>query len=309
MTALWLQDLLQFTLDGLVDGGIYALVGLGLCLSFITLRRMNLAYGATAMLGAYIGLWAQQNWGLPVWLMVLLTVAATVLVGAYVERLCFAGRTDATLANARGHDRTALQSHDVVAMASSFAIWMQLEQVAVNLLPQHLQGFPSLAAHSEWSLGPWFVRPDRLALSALGMALCLLMARWISASRTGLAWRATTQQATASHLVGMPVAKLQRHGFWLASALSAVAALGVLLLDGQVTPMFGMWMLLKGLVATLLFGGNSLYAVLWGGLLLGQVEAHAQWVLGAQGREFAMYALLLLMLVTRRPSPSQGAHA
>lgn len=306
---LWWQDLVQFTLDGLVDGGIYALVGLGLCLSFITLKRMNLAYGATAMLGAYVGLWAQAHWGLPVWAMALLILATTVAIGAYVERLCFAGRANGALSALRGGADGHLQSHDVVAMAASFAIWMQLEQLAVNLLPNHLQGFPSLAVEQEWTWGPWSLRPDRLFLSWVGAGLCLWMAHWVQRSRTGLAWRATTQQATAAHLSGMPVARLQRHGFWLASALSAVAALGVLLLDGQITPMFGMWMLLKGLVATLLLGGQSLRAVLWGGLLLGQVEAHAQWLLGAQGREFAMYALLLVMLTVRRAPPDTEAHA
>ena len=43
-------DLLQLMLDGLLDGGVYALLGLGLSLTFGCLRRLNLAYGATAML-------------------------------------------------------------------------------------------------------------------------------------------------------------------------------------------------------------------------------------------------------------------
>lgn len=309
MSAVWLLDLLQFTLDGLVDGGIYALVGLGLCLSFITLRRMNLAYGATAMLGAYVGLWAQQRWAFPLWLMALLVVAVTVLVGAYVEQLCFAGRGAGDVSALRSGQQAQLHSHEVVAMASSFAIWMQLEQLAVNLLPRHLNGFPSLAVASEWSLGPWSVRADRLLLSMLGVGLCWLMARWIQGSRTGLALRATTDQPTAAHLTGMPVSRLQRHGFYLSSALSAVAALGVLFLDGQITPMFGMWLLLKGLVATLLLGGQDVRSVLLGGLLLGQVESHAQWLLGAQGREFAMYALLLTLLVWRHGRPGEGQAA
>lgn len=306
MTTLWLLDLVQFTFDGLVDGGIYALVGLGLCLSFITLRRMNLAYGATAMLGAYVGLWAQQRWNLPLWLMAVLVLAVTVLVGAYVEQLCFAGRGAGAVAGLREGQQAHLNSHEVVAMAASFAIWMQLEQLAVNLLPRHLNGFPSLAMAAEWTLGPWFVRGDRLMLSVLGVGLCWLMARWIEGSRMGLALRATTQQPMAAHLTGMAVSRLQRHGFYLASVLSAVAALGVLMLDGQVTPMFGMWMLLKGLVATLLLGGHDVRSVLYGGLLLGQVESHAQWLLGAQGREFAMYALLLLMLVWRHGRLAEG---
>jgi branched-subunit amino acid ABC-type transport system permease component len=61
--------------------------------------------------------------------------------------------------------------------------------------------------------------------------------------------------------------------------------------------MFGMWMLLKGLVAAMLGGLGSVRGVLWGGLFLGVVEAFAQSALGAQGREFATYALLFFVLV------------
>ena len=80
-------------------------------------------------------------------------------------------------------------------------------------------------------------------------------------------------------------------------SLSGIAAFAVLSLAGQVTPMFGMWVLVKGLVAAMLGGLGSISGVLCGGLLLGVVEAHAQALFGAAGREFATYALLFLVLV------------
>ncbi|MFM8343642.1 MAG: ABC transporter permease subunit, partial [Betaproteobacteria bacterium] len=79
-------------------------------------------------------------------------------------------------------------------------------------------------------------------------------------------------------------------------------AFAVLSLDGQVTPMFGMWVLFKGLVAAMLGGLGSVRGVLWGGLVLGVVEAHAQSLLGAQGREFITYAVLFAVLVWPRRS-------
>ena len=75
------------------------------------------------------------------------------------------------------------------------------------------------------------------------------------------------------------------------------AQANVLAIEGQVTPMLGMWMLTKGLVAAMLGGLGSVRGVLLGGWLLGIVEAHAQAAFGAVGREFATYALLFLVLV------------
>jgi branched-subunit amino acid ABC-type transport system permease component len=281
-------DLLQTTLDGLLDGGSYALVGLGLSLTFGSLRRLNLAYGATAMLAAYIGAWLHIRHQAPVWLVAVTVIVAATLIGLYVERLCFANTRDEAT-QPRGAPIAGADGREVVALASSFAIWMQLEQLAVNLLPRHLNAFPSLAVNQNWFIGSGaselMIRPDRLVLALLSVVLTLGLAHWLERSRVGLSWRAVADQRTAAHLMGMPVPRLQMMGFAAACALSGIAAFAVLSVDGQVTPMFGMW----------------------GGLLLGVVEAHAQSLLGAQGREFVTYALLFAVLVWPRRSLGERA--
>ena len=300
-----MSELLQTTLDGLLDGSAYALVGLGLALSFGTLRRLNLAYGAGAMLAAYVGAWLHQKHGAPVAAVALAVVVTAVIVGLYVERLCFADAARAAPDASAGHAGGAalpVAGHDgreVVALASTFAVWMQLEQLAVNLLPRHLNPFPSLAASGEWSWAGLVVRPDRAALAALAVALTLALAAYLRGTRGGLAWRATADRRIAAHLVGIPVAGVQRLAFAAACALSGVAAFAVLAIDGQVTPMFGMWVLVKGLVAAMLGGLGSIGGVLVGGWVLGLTEAHAQNLFGALGREFATWALLLAVLIRR----------
>ena len=293
-----LTDLLQRSIDGLLDGGSYALVGLGLSLTFGSLRRLNLAYGAGAMLAAYVGSWLYVAHDAPAWLVAVAVVASATLIGGYVEQLCFARTHEDAVTTSGSGPMAGADGREVVALASSFAIWMQLEQLAVNLLPHHLNRFPSLAAEHDWALGELVIRPDRLALLALAAALTLGLAYWLSHSRGGLAWRAASDQRAAAHMVGIPVVRLQTLAFALACALSGLAAFAVLSLDGQVTPMFGMWVLLNGLVAAMLGGLGSVRGVLWGGLLLGLVESHAQALLGAQGREFATYALLFIVLVS-----------
>lgn len=298
----------QRCLDGLLDGGAYALVGLGLTLSFGTLKRINLAYGAGAMLAAYIGAWLHRRYGLaPPWVLLAMIVSAA-LIGLYVEWLCFAEPRRDAPAPARGQALLGgADARDTVALASSFALWMQLEQLAVGLLPRHLNPFPSLAASGEWPLGPLTVKPDRLLLMLSAVALTLLIARWLQHSRGGLAWRASADQRMAAQLVGIAVPRLQRIAFAGACALSGLAAFAVLAIDGQVTPMFGMWVLVKGLVAAMLGGLGSVRGVLIGGLLLGVVEAHAQAAFGALGREASAWLLLLVVLLwPKRGSIERG---
>lgn len=293
-------ELLQRTLDGLLEAGPYALVGLGLTLGFGTLRRINLAYGAGAMLAAYAGAWLHARYALPAVVVLGVVVAGTVLVGLYVEWLCFpAARADAADV-ARGHGAVAgADGREVVALAASFALWMQLEQLAVGLLPRHLNPFPSLAAQGEWALGPLMLRPDRLLLLGLALMSTVGLAWGLQHTRGGLAWRAASDQRTAAHLAGLGVPRLQRVAFLASCAIAGLAACAVLALDGQVTPMFGMWMLTKGLVAAMLGGLGSVRGVLVGAAVLGVVEAHAQAAFGAIGRDATAWALLLAVLLWR----------
>jgi branched-chain amino acid transport system permease protein len=287
--------MLQTTLDGLLDGGAYALAGVGLTLVFGTLRRVNLAYGAVAMLAAYVGAWLHLKHGVGAAGVLSAMVATAVLAGLYVEWLCFA--TPADPARPGGAPVAGADGREVVALAASFALWMQLEQLAVNLLPRHLNPFTSLAAAGEWEVAGLVLRPDRLALLGLAVAVTLGLAAWLERSRGGLAWRAASDHRVAAYLAGIRVERVRRVAFAGACALSALAAFAVLSLDGQVTPMFGMWMLVKGLVAAMLGGLGSVRGALAGGLLLGVVEAHAQAAFGAVGREFATQALLFAALV------------
>lgn len=308
------MDFLQRTLDGLLEAGPYALVGLGLTLGFGMLRRVNLAYGAGAMLGAYLGSWLHVRMGWPALAVLPVVVLATALAGLYVQWLCFHDTDRSTGTPQRASTAVSgTDAREVVALASSFAVWMQLEQLCVNLLPRHLNPFPDFASTREWAFGPLGLRPDRLLMCALAVLLVLWMTRWMQRSRTGLALRAVADHPLAAHLSGLRVPALQRLGFVLACGLSGVAACAVLALEGQVTPMFGMWLLMKGLAAAVIGGLGNLRGVLLGAALLGVVEAHAQALLGPLGRDAATWGLLLLALLWRaRPNLAArtgGLHA
>lgn len=291
-------ELLQRTLEGLLEAGPYALIGLGLTISFGVLRRINLAFGATALLAAYVGSWLHVRWGVPalgVWAAV---IVVTVLVGFYVEWMCF-DIADDSVAGMRRQSGVALglDIREASVLAASFALWMQIEQVAVNFQPNHLHPFPDLSSKHNFELGGIDLRPDRIFVFFLTSALIAGLAMWLQHSRLGLGIRALSSSQAAAQVCGFNILRLRYIGTAVSCALCGLASCAVLSMDGQVTPMFGMWVLIKGLTCALLGGLGSVRGVLGGAILLGITEAHAQSLWGPIGRDAATWGLLLLALL------------
>ena len=241
-------DLLQNTADGLMIGSSYGLLALGYTLIFGVLRRLNLSYGPSIMIGAYLGtvLHIQQGAG-P------LAVAGAVIVGAilagvYVERLCFAPMKAGA---------------GIASMVSSFAIWMQLEQAAVLVLPRHTYPFPPLSTARPLEVGGITLRVDHLILLVCAIALAAMVHFALYRTRFGLGLRAIIGNPTAAHLVGIDVRRALLLAFVLASAI----------------------------------GGAAGFLVL--AVLLGVVEAHSQWFFGPHIRDLVAYLVLFAFLIVR----------
>jgi branched-subunit amino acid ABC-type transport system permease component len=262
-------DLVQNTIDGMMIGSSYGLLALGFTVIFGVMRRLNLSYGPSIMIGAYIGtvLYVQLGAG-P------LAVAGAMVLGAaiagiYVERLCFAPMPIGA---------------GIASMVSSFAIWMQLEQAAILVLPRHTYPFPPLTTETPLEWGPFLLRPDHLIMfgSAVGLAAGIQIALY--RTRFGLALRAIIDNPVAAHLVGINVSSAVMLAFAAASAIGGVAGFLVLAVDQQ---------------AMMIGGLGSIPGAILGGLLLGVIETQSQWFFGPQIRDLAAYLVLFAFLLVR----------
>jgi branched-subunit amino acid ABC-type transport system permease component len=279
-----MTDLLRNTIDGLTVGSSYALLALGFSLIFGVIGRLNLSYGPSIMIGAYAGTLLHLQLGAGAIEVAAATVLGAVLVGAYVERLCFA----------------PMQAGAAIAsMVSSFAIWMQLEELAVLVLPRHTYAFPPLPFAGPVQIGAVTLRIEHLVMFASAAALALALHALLRRSRFGLALRAVAESPEAAGLMGVDVRRTMFLAFLLASAVGGVAGYLIAATDQQITPMFGMWTTFKGLIAMMLGGLGSMPGAVLGGLLLGLIEMHTQWYLGPQWRDLIAFFLLFVVLVWR----------
>lgn len=277
-------DLVQNTIDGMMIGSSYGLLALGFTVIFGVMRRLNLSYGPSIMIGAYIGTFLYVHLGVGPFAVAGAMVLGAAIAGIYVERLCFAPMPIGA---------------GIASMVSSFAIWMQIEQAAILVLPRHTYPFPPLTSGAPLEWGPFLLRPDHLIMfgSAVGLTAAIQIALY--RTRFGLALRAIIDNPVAAHLVGINVRTAVMFAFAAASAIGGVAGFLVLAVDQQVTPMFGMWATLKGLIAMMIGGLGSIPGAIFGGLLLGIVETHSQWYFGPQIRDLTAYVVLFAFLLMR----------
>jgi branched-subunit amino acid ABC-type transport system permease component len=278
-------DLVQNLLDGVMLGATYALLGLGFTLIFGVMGRLNLAFGPTILVGLYAGSLVSLARPGSVLLALGATVVGTVLAGLYVERLCF----------------DALRAHSpIVSLISTFAVWMQLQELVSLLSVSRTLPFPAIEWVGDVTVGPVFLRGESLLMWGGATALTAVLLVLLYHTRFGRAVRAVSDEPAAASLMGVNVRALGVAAFLLASAVGAAG--GVLIASNlrQVTPYFGLWATSKGLTAMILGGGGSIPGAVAGGLLLGIVEVQTLFYLGGQFRDLATYALLFLVLAIRQ---------
>jgi branched-chain amino acid transport system permease protein len=279
-------DFLQNTIDGLSVGSSYALLAVGFTLIFGVLRKVNLSFGPAIMVGCYGAAWLAMRVEAGMLLLLAVVVAGAVLAGVYVERLSFAPHRNGS---------------PIAAMVASFALWMQLEQLAALVMPQHIYAFPPLLGAAPLSLGPLTLRIDSFVMVGAAVAVCLGLRWLLYRTQFGIAVRAVVDHGTAAELAGINVSRVFLLVFALASAIGGLAGFLIVASQEQVTPMLGMWSTLKGMLAMMIGGLGSLPGAVAGGLALGLVEAHSQWYLGPQVRDFVAYLLLFVLLALRPP--------
>ena len=206
------------------------------------------------------------------------------MANLYVERFCFAPH------NAK--------AGVIVSMISSFAIWMQLDELSSQLLPNRTHSFPSLEI-STFEFGGLFFRGDQILNIFIAFIISAILFLAVYKTRYGIILRAVSNSVDTAKLMGCNTNLVNSLTFIVAGVLGGIAAFLVLSTESQVTPLFGFWCTVKGLVAMMIGGLGSLTGAFWGGVLLGLLEAHFSYHFGPIFREITTFSLLLIVLIIR----------
>jgi len=278
---------LELAASGLITGGIYALVALGLNLQYGLMRIMNISHGEFLMLGAYLTWLAHTTFGInPV---AFLPVVALILfaTGLIVYRLCFQRIVRSS------------PSVDIIEARSlliGFGLMYLVQNTAYLIWGADMRGYSFLSDPVEIA-GARFAGNSLLAFGfAVAASLAMLaVLRW---TLIGKAIRAMMQSPTGAQLVGIDTRVLHPVVFGAGLALAGVAG-ALLSMVYEITPGMGEPYTVTALIVITLGGLGSAGGCLAGGLLLGVVEALGMHFTSPSLKMLLSYGVFIAVLLAR----------
>lgn len=287
------MDLLaQILLNGILLGGLYAVMAQGLALVWGVLNIVNLAHGAFIMLGAYASWYLYTDLGVDPFLGLPLTAAALFALGYALQR---------------GLLNLVVRAPMFNTLLITFGLEVVLTYLAQLAFSADFRTINPPYAGDSYALGPVTLPVARLA--AFGVALALTLGMWLFLlhSRLGRAIRATAQNLVAARLYGVEPRHLYAVTFGLGLALAGAAG-GLYGTVSQVNPYIGASLTAKCFAISIIGRLDNPLGVMVGGLFLGIVESLTTLYVGPTYADVASFGILVLVLFLR-PSGLLGRAA
>jgi branched-chain amino acid transport system permease protein len=279
--------LLDLAVTGLITGGIYALVALGLNLQYGLMRVLNVAHGEFLMVGAYLTYSLHTSWGMNPLLTLLVTGPSAFVAGLVLHRALYSRVLGAGEAG---------ESFESRSLLLSFGLLFVLQNAALLIWSADLKGYSYLAIPVR-ALGLVFPA-NRVAAAAVALALSFAFYVFLRFSLTGAAIRALMEEPDGARLVGIDVPRLHAVCFGVGLAMAAISGSLISMLF-ELTPFMGLPYTVTALVVVILGGLGNVLGSLAGALLLGLVETASVHFAASDVRVIASYAVLSLILILR----------
>ncbi len=277
----------ELIVSGLITGGIYALVGLGLNLQYGLMRILNIAHGEFLMLGAFLTWMAHSAWGISPLLMLPVSFALLMALGMGIHRLTFK-RLAATSPN--------VDVFEARGLMVAFGLMFLVQNFAQQVWGADLRGYDYLTEPVAFG-GAQFAA-NKLLLLLLSLLFSAALIVLLRRTLLGKGVRALMQSPTGAQLVGIDTERLHPLMFGVGLGLSGVAGC-LLSMTYTITPSMGEPYTVTALIVITLGGFGSMGGALVGGLALGVIEAMGMHFTNPSLKALLSYAVFIGVLLWR----------
>jgi branched-chain amino acid transport system permease protein len=287
-----LEILVQAVVNGVLIGGIYALVSIGVTLIFGVVKIVNFAQGEFVMIGMYITFFLATFFGIDP--LVSLTVSVPVLfaTGALLQHFLI---------------RRVLGLGDMPQIFLTFALSLLLMNLALLLFTANYRTVHTAYSDAALQIGALYVPVAKLIAFAVAMAMSAALWVFLHATDLGKAMRAAAQKPEVAMLMGINPDRVFAVATGIALALAGAAG-SLLMPFYPASPMAGQTFVLMAFVAVVLGTLGNVNGALIASLMMGVAESLGIQFVGADSGLIVVFAMLLLTLALR-PSGLAGGGA
>ena len=286
---------LQYFLNGVTLGAIYALIALGYTMVYGILKFINFAHGDILMIGAYTGLFTytallgestNAAWMLTsFFIAMLVSMAFCAILGMFIEKIAY---------------KPLRNANRLAPLLSAIGVSFILSNGAAWMFGTQSRRFPYPFDDTPIVIAGLSITPHQILTIAVSIIMMIVLTSFVNRTRMGKAMRATSLDQPTSELMGIDVNRVISMTFAIGSALAAVG--GILAsFDFRVYASMGTMTGLKAFVAAVIGGIGNIQGAMLGGIILGILESVGAPLLGIPSalRDTIAFATLIIILLVK----------
>lgn len=295
----FMVDFFQALAAGLLVGGTYGLMSVGLGIIFGIMRVVNFAQGDFMMLGMYVAYYLVTGFGVLAFLgpfvgpIVGAALAGPVVfaIGWLLHRFLIGRVTGARVvsAEAEGHYAQIIMTLGIALVLANGGL------ILFGSLPLSVQ---TPLSRESWEIGLIFFNQARTVGFAIAALCAIGLYLFLTRSNLGKSLRAAADNPIAAAYMGIDVDRSHRFAFGLGVGITAVAG-GLIASSQSFQPYIGFDFVIVMYAGVVLGGMGSILGAFWGGLTIGLVQQMSTLILPYQLQNTAIFVVFLLIIFFR----------
>lgn len=281
---------LQHLLNGIIIGGIYAMMALGYSMVYGVLQIVNWAHADVLMFGTFIGMILSTVIGMPVIAMVLCAAFFTAALGMAVERLAYRPIKS--------------ENRKMAVLVSALGVSTFLQNLAQLIFGSTTQPFPTIQKVS-YKAGDVTISNMQIIILIVTAFMMLVLYIVVYKTKLGVAMRACSMNIDNARLMGINTNKIISLTFGIGAFMAGIAGVCVGTYYSAVYPTMGYLLGMKAFAAAILGGIGSIPGAMIGGFVIGIIESLGAGYLSSGYRDAYSFIVMILILVLR-PSGIMG---
>jgi branched-chain amino acid transport system permease protein len=274
----------QLILNGIIAGGIYALVAVGFSMNWKLKKFLDVSHGALYAIGAYLAFFLVAS-GLSIITALVVSLLGTAFFSIIIDRGIYK------------HLR-ARKTSSLMFLLASLGVYIVVENLLLALFGADVRTLRTGPIVQGYDILGASITPAQINIIIAALISFLLLYIFLTKTKTGKAMRATADNPSVAQAIGINIERVILYTAGIAGALAALA--GVLVgIEQNLEPTMGLFIIIKAFIAAVIGGIGSIPGALAGGFVLGIVENIGIFWLPSGFKDAIAFVVLIMFLIFR----------